>query len=145
MRRLLLTLLLIATTPGAAGDVEVVDAWVRASPPGMEMFAGYLKLVNGGEEERCLTGISGDDFGLIEVHRTVLVEGVARMQEVGALCVAPGETVILEPGGLHLMLMRPSRPMPPGTTTVIRFSFGDRVSELELEVQRPSDRPRGAG
>lgn len=42
----------------------------------------------------------------VEIHETVMQEGVMRMRELAdGLTIAAGETVTLEPGGLHVMLI----------------------------------------
>ena len=54
------------------------------------------------------------DFGMPMIHRTVEEGGVSRMRPAGKLEIPPGGELRFEPGGLHLMLMRPLRPLAEG-------------------------------
>ena len=50
--------------------------------------------------------VTSPEFGKVELHETTVEDGVARMRPLDSLVVPPGETVVLERGGKHLMLMR---------------------------------------
>ncbi len=115
------TLSLLATA--ARGEPVISDAWVRAMPPTQSMTAGYLKLDNTGTRPITITGASSDASPRVEIHTTVMRDGLQRMQPVASLEVAPGESIELAPGGHHLML-REMSDMP---------AEGDRV-ELCLEL-----------
>lgn len=64
----------------------------------------YLQLRNPGDAERVVDSLSVPDGGRASLHRTETAEGVMRMRPVAELVLAPGETVTLEPGGLHVMV-----------------------------------------
>jgi copper(I)-binding protein len=57
------------------------------------------------------------------VHRTEIVEDIARMREVSVLHVAPGEKVEFAPGGLHVMLMGLKRPLKEGQVFELELLF----------------------
>jgi len=108
-------------TVAAGPEVEVTDAWIREPPPGTNA-AGYLTLANNGSESRTLVAVRSLACPRIELHRSVVQDGVARMQRVEAIDVPAGESVALTPEGLHLMLIGPKA-----------LKDGDRV-ELVLEL-----------
>lgn len=101
--------------------VRVRSAWLRAVPPGVAMTAGYARFDNTGGQAVEIVGMQSDAFERIEIHRTVVEDGISRMRPVTGLTLPDGQSVHLEPGGLHLMLMRPSRVLRPGDTVEIRF------------------------
>ncbi len=108
MASLLLTLMLCAC--GQAGQVEqsavtVSDAYMFLPPPGRPMAAIYMQLHNNTDRDRRITQLETDIAGLAEVHRTVHEAGVARMRKVPEPLIPAGETLGLEPGGYHVMLM----------------------------------------
>ena len=71
------------------------------------------------------------------MHRSLLEDGVSKMRVVDALRVAPGESVVLEPGGYHLMLMMPGSELEPGQTVKIAMSTEDGHSYgFDVPVER---------
>jgi len=134
---LLFTLLPLASL--AAEPLKVVDPWIRAAPPGARMLAAYATIENPAEQTVELVGASSDRFGLVEFHRTVQIDGVARMRQVEVLEVSSGEPVVLEPGGLHIMLMRPASSVTEGETISIVLKLGDgRTQAIDFTVRRAS-------
>jgi copper(I)-binding protein len=59
------------------------------------------------------------------------------MREVPALRIEAGAAVELAPGGLHLMLMRPSGPLSPKQAVSVRMTAADgREFQFEVPVER---------
>lgn len=122
-----------------AGDCRptIESAWVRAAPPGAASLAGYLVLSNDCPGPVEVVDVESLDFGMPMIHRTVEEGGVSRMRPAGKLLLAPGEFLPFEPGGLHLMLMRPLRPMAEGDTARVRLVLADgRRLFAEFPVRR---------
>ena len=92
-----------------AADLEISEAWVRALPPTQSNTAAYLTVVNKGAAVAVINGASAELAGRAELHNSVMVDGYMRMEQLQGLTVAPGETVSLAPGGIHLMLLELSR------------------------------------
>jgi copper(I)-binding protein len=136
-------LVLTACTQEApAGGPTVSDAWVRAVPPGAGMTAGYLTVHNPTDQEIQVITVESDDFGSVELHATVTEDGVARMRREEAVAVPPGGSVAFEPGGRHLMMFEPARPLAEGDVvdlTVI-LSDGTRlVTQAPVARDAPVD------
>ena len=110
----LLLALAIASPANAETDLRISNAWVREAPPGSHVLAGYLTIENAGTTAVTISGISGDGFSSIEIHRTVIEDGMARMLSIGHLDIPAGDAVVLEPGGYHLMLFNPDRTLTSG-------------------------------
>lgn len=93
----------------SAAQPPVVATDVRISRPGGDsaMAAGYLALTNNTRNPVTITRVASPQYESVAMHETVIEDGVARMRPLGDLTLAPGETVRFEPGGKHLMLMRP--------------------------------------
>lgn len=124
---------------GAAPDCAPVieSPWVRAAPPGAASLAGYLVLRNPCAAPVEVADVESKDFGMPMIHRTVVEDGVSRMRPAGKLVVAPGESLRFEPGGLHLMLMRPLRPLAEGDVAGVRLVLADgRRVFAEFPVRR---------
>ncbi len=111
----------------AADDCAPVieKPWVRAAPPGATTLAGYLVLRNPCSAAVVVTDVESRDFGMPMIHRSEVVEGVSRMRHVGELTLAPGESLVFAPGGLHLMLMKPQRALAEGDEVGVRLVLAD--------------------
>ena len=98
---------LLSLTAVAAQDtkLEIENAWVRALPPFQPTTAAYLTVVNRGEVAVAIVGASSNVAKKVELHTTRKVDGLMRMEQLQGLAVAPGERVVLAPGGTHLMLL----------------------------------------
>lgn len=106
------------------------NPWIRLAPPDAMMLAGYRRIDNDGELPMRLRSIRSDAFGAIELHRTEVVDGVSRMREVPSLTIAPGGSVVLEPGGMHLMLMQPQRALREGDEVAISFAWDQGENQV---------------
>lgn len=97
--------------PGApAGTLTVTDAWVRAIP-GAAVAAAYMRLHNGGTRPVRVTGVRSALAGHAMIHETRLENGVSTMRPHEPLVIAPGASVELRPGGLHVMLHDLAHPL----------------------------------
>ena len=96
-------LFLAAACAQQAPALEVRDAWARATAPGQTSGAVYATLDNRGPDDR-LTGAATDRAAMAMIHKSETVDGVARMRMAGDVPIASGSTVVLAPGGTHIML-----------------------------------------
>jgi copper(I)-binding protein len=128
-------LLLAASSAFANGKLGVTDAWIRVGPPGASMVAGYATLKNEGDAPVSVLTVQSDTFRDASIHETVMTNDVARMRELHRLNLEPGESVKLEPGGKHLMLMQPRHDIAVGQHVEVTFLLrdGQRV-DTQFEV-----------
>ena len=123
---LALSLLSPAGTAAAEGCTPRVEAgWARLPPLDMPVLGGFGTLVNPCSTDASVTAASSPDFDEVQVHETRLEDGMMRMRQVEALAVPAGGSTTLEPGGLHLMLMRPVRPIAAGEEVEVTFALAD--------------------
>lgn len=144
MRRFLLGSAMLACLGASAvaraeGALGVTDAWIREAPPGATMLAGYATLKNTGDEPISVLTVQSDSFRMTSLHETVIGDnGVSKMRELHRLDLAPGETVVLEPGGKHLMLMQPRREIHAGDRVELLFMLRDgRRVDTRFDVLGP--------
>ena len=105
--------------------VRVESAWVRAAPPGAMMLAGYMILRNDGKTPVRFDWAQSDVFGMVELHRTLIVNGVSTMRPAGDQTIPVGGSLRFEPGGLHLMLMQAQHEPKVGDKVRFRLHFAD--------------------
>ena len=129
---------LVAAAPSAPVTLEIHEAWLRPSPPGVPVGAGYLTIVNRGAVSDELLKVATPRASMVQVHETRLEQGVMRMRELERLAIAPQSRVVLAPNGTHLMLMGLTEPLRVGETVPItlRFARGGERTVL-FEVREP--------
>lgn len=117
--------------------LEFNDSWVRATPPGKRMTAAYGILENHTSSDVELTAWSSPVYADVSLHTTELIDGVSRMREVPALVIPAGKSVVLAPGGYHLMLMMPLQDVEPGQSVALEANARDgRIFSFEAPVER---------
>ncbi len=136
-----LSLLMLSLSAFAENLPHADNAWLRAAPPNAKMLAAYVQLHNDSEESLKLIGANCDLFHMTEIHRTIEVDGVFKMEEQKSLTIAAGETLTMEPGGLHIMLMMPEEALELGQmvdmTLVYETESGEQLmQELTFEVKK---------
>ena len=137
----ILMLLTIASLANADSGLQVNEPWIREAPPASRVLAGYLTLVNTGDNTMTVTAISSPDFKNAEIHRTVIEAGVARMLPVKQLEVPAGGQLMLEPGGHHLMLFDPLRTLTAGETVtlIIHMNNGKQLSATAPVIRKTGE------
>ena len=129
----------------AAGRLVIDGAWIRTAPPTAAMRAGYATLRNAGDAPLQIRHVRSDAFGDVSLHATVIDDGVARMREIDDLRIAPGQQVVLEPGGKHLMLMQPTRELGPGASVTLIFDLDDGATTATADfVVRDAEAAKAA-
>ena len=110
----IIALTLISSASGASDTLIISDAWVRATPPGKMMTAGYASLENVSKNVITITGVSAEIAGHTSLHETRIERDRSTMRPVARLSIKAGERVSLTPGGLHIMLMKLSESLSDG-------------------------------
>lgn len=134
---LLFTLSVSVQADDAAPPLIASGAWIRTPPPGSPVMAGYVTLRNDGKREVRFAKVESASFGAIEIHEMRELNGLMRMRPVPSIVVQPGDTVALEPGGLHLMLFRPSVELVAGAKVELNLILdaGAGAQSIEFEVR----------
>ncbi|HSL57689.1 MAG TPA: copper chaperone PCu(A)C [Acidimicrobiales bacterium] len=119
-----------ATTLAAAeGAPDLMVAAPAIRVPAGPNTALYLEITNQGTVDDRLVAVAGPIGEEIQIHETTTDdEGRMSMGEVGGGILLPaGETVALQPGGLHVMILG-----------VGELAVGDEIDmELRFEVSDP--------
>ncbi|GLZ87444.1 hypothetical protein Pres01_34950 [Metapseudomonas resinovorans] len=117
-------LLLIFSTAVGAADLEVKDARLRLLPGDLPA-GGYFSLSNASKQSVVLVGAESAAFERVMMHRSTEKDGMAGMEHVLRLEVAPGETLNFAPGGYHLMFMKHLAPLAIGEKVNVTLLFAD--------------------
>jgi periplasmic copper chaperone A len=104
------------------------DAWIRATP-GTVVAAAYLTLHNQGSSPVTVTGVQSPMAESAMIHETRVQGGQSQMRPHEQIVVAPGATVKLQPGGLHVMLQGLKQPLAVGESVplIITLAGGETL------------------
>ncbi len=108
------------TTAAVGADGAPVGPWIRSAGVG-EMTAAYFTLPNAGPDTLRIVTVEVDAAESASIHRTVDSAGTVRMLPQDTLAIAPGDSAVLAPRGLHVMVHGMRVAAAPGDTIVLRL------------------------
>ena len=121
---------LAAVTPAAAtddydvGTIHISQAWSRATAKGAATGAGYMTITNKGAAPDKVSCVSDDASALCQIHSMTMEGGVMKMRPVeDGLEIKPGESIMLKPGGYHVMFRELKHPLEQGATVKATLKF----------------------
>jgi copper(I)-binding protein len=118
-----------------AQQVEVSDAWVRATVPGQNVAAAYMTLRAGSAAR--LVGVKTKAARSAEIHSMSHEGGVMKMRRLESLELPAGQDVALEPGGNHIMLFDPIKPLKEGQRVGLKLLVEQGGKRAEISVDAP--------
>jgi copper(I)-binding protein len=125
----LAALLFVGLTVWAAEIVriEVAGAWARPTVGQGRMSAAYMTIANKGDTDDTLKSARTPKAKAVELHQTTMTaDGVMQMRNVeDGLPVEAGASLVLEPGGAHLMLVGLEDALKAGEELVLTLEFAN--------------------
>lgn len=108
----------------SVGSLKIENAFVRPTPGGATVAAGYLTIINSGSAPDRLVSATSDISAKTQIHEMKMDNGVMEMRElIDGLAIPAGATVALKPGGYHIMFIDLSRPVKAGDTIQATLVF----------------------
>ncbi len=104
-----------------AGDIQVENAWTRATAPGQD--AAGMDLTITSKQAATLVGVSSPAAKTVELHSMTSESGMMKMREVEAIELPAGKRVNLREGGYHLMLTGLKAPLKGGESVPLTLSI----------------------
>jgi periplasmic copper chaperone A len=155
-------LALAACGGGDAAGIEIDGAWARTSPAMVSAGAAYMQITAADADALVSASVDASVAGTVEIHEVVpadtgmtgdsmgddsmsdesMAEGMGAMimQEIEELTLPAGESVSLEPGGYHIMLLDLPDPLETGETFDLTLTFanaGEQVVSVEVRDDAP--------
>jgi periplasmic copper chaperone A len=124
-------LLVAGAAMAQTGQVELKDAWARATPGKAETGAAYLTIVSPATDR--LVSVSTPVAKKAELHTMTTEGGVMKMRPLDGVDVPAGQPVTLKPGGAHIMLMGLNQPLQAGQSFPLTLSF-EKAGQREVTV-----------
>src|SRR5699024_1650743 len=106
-----------------ANKISIKKSWVRPANQGTNS-AAYLTITNGTAQADTLLNVASTAADMVGVHETYRNEqGMTGMKEAETIIIQPDSSLILEPGGYHIMLMDLEKTLQEGDSVQIFFNF----------------------
>jgi len=152
---LLFSLLIVACN--ASTDLSVAEAWARPAPAGQNS-AVYFQIRNDSQDDEALLRVEGTLARALEVHMTMAMDiaddeldgmidsandgmemgDVMQMLPQERVVIPAGESVVFEPGSLHVMMIDINEVLMAGDhfSLTLVFDSGLRI-DIDAEVLAP--------
>jgi copper(I)-binding protein len=115
-------------------QIEVNNAWARATPGNAENGAAYVTIQSPTADR--LVSASSPIAKKAELHTMSMQGMVMNMRPLSQLDIPAGQPVTLKPGGEHIMLMGLNHPLREGQSFPLTLNFekaGPRTVNVNVE------------
>ncbi len=133
-------LTLVASFNLAWSQLKFEKAEIYAPLKGSHMSAGYMTVQNESAKPVVLSLKSVEKFKASETHETLMKKGEMMMQKVDSFTIPAHGSLVLQPGGKHMMLFDPTAEIKVGSKLKATFLIDKKKSEkVEFSViERPT-------
>ena len=116
------------------GPLDISGPFTRATLPNAPVGGGYLSIENTGTEADRLLSAASPVAGAVQLHQMKMEGDVMRMNPAtDGIVIAPGQTVTLEPGGLHIMFLGLKQAFVEGETVPVTLVF-EHAGTVEIQL-----------
>ncbi|HEY0918120.1 copper chaperone PCu(A)C [Devosia sp.] len=116
------------------GDLTLAGPFTRATLPAAKSGGGFLAITNNGTVADRLLSAASDAAEMVQLHEMKMEGDKMLMAEKAAGIEIPaGETVLLAPGGLHIMFMGLRAPFVEGTKVPVKLTF-ELAGTIDIEL-----------
>ncbi len=117
----------------AADKMEIQDATIRSTPPGMNMSVIFFKVLNHTSEPIKLVMAEGLFAKKFELHNMEMLQGKMIMRPVTSILINSNSSTELKSGGFHIMVFDILKPIKKGEIYNIKLIF-DNEKIIETKV-----------
>jgi periplasmic copper chaperone A len=118
------------------GQLEVNNAWARATPAKAESGVAYLTIRSPTPDR--LVSVSSPAAKKAELHSMSMEGMVMKMRPLAGLDIAAGQPVTLKPGGEHIMLLGLNGQLREGQFFPMTLTFEKAgAREVTVAVEKP--------
>lgn len=129
------------------GSINISLPFTRATLPNAPVGGGFLTIENTGTEADRLVSAASPVAGDVQLHEMALEGDVMKMRPLAdGVEIPAGGTVVLEPGGIHIMFMGLKQAFVEGETVPVTLTFEKAGSvDIELPVEAAAADAPAAG
>lgn len=122
-----------------ADQIEVKDPYVRQAPPNALATAAFMVIRNTGDKDVKVLKADNPASKVTELHTHLHEGGVMKMRQVPGIDIKAKGEAVLQPGGLHVMMIDLKAPLKENDIVPITLMMADGSSKrIDAKVQRPS-------
>jgi copper(I)-binding protein len=123
-----------STALAQSSQIEVSNAWARATPAKAENGAAYVTILSPTSDR--LLSASSPVAKKTELHTMEMAGMVMKMRPLAGLDIPAGQPVALKPGSEHIMLIGLQQPLREGQSFTLTLNFekaGARTVSVAVE------------
>lgn len=131
--------LMLSAQVAQSEDLQINDAWARATPPNVTVGAVFMRIASNTADE--LLRVNTSVASKAELHSVTERDGRFEMRQLQTLPVPANQAVELTPTGLHIMLVGLKAPLQAKTRFELTLTFknaGERI--VSVSVLAPGER-----
>ncbi len=110
--------------PSTAGPLRVDDAWARRADSGATGGV-YLRLTNTDTADVVITAVTAPESPAAALHESSEHDGMVHMNPRASVRIARDSTLVMAPGGLHIMLPDLTRAVEGRDSVLVTLMLGD--------------------
>ena len=115
------------------GDLMIESPWARATAG--RAGGAFMMIHNAGNRGDRLISAESDMAGLVQLHTTLVEDGVMKMRQVeGGIEVPADGMAELKPGGFHVMMMGLTGPLEEGASFPVTLTF-EQAGAVTIDVK----------
>ena len=145
MKQIFIAALLALTSSSwaqAPANVDVQDAWVRATVAQQKSTGAFMQLM--AKADTRLVEVKSPIAGVVELHEMAMENDVMKMRPLNAgLALSAGKRVDLKPGGYHVMLMDLKGQVKAGDVVPVTLVFEDKDGQRSTLEVKATAKPLG--
>ena len=103
LKQFVLGLSLLGLAFQVSAQVQVDDAWIRATVAGQQATGAFMTITASGDSK--LIGAQSPAAKIVQIHQSTMKNDVMSMQPVEFVVLPAGKPVALDPHGYHVMLI----------------------------------------
>lgn len=131
-----------STYAAQADGLTVENSFVREMPPMAPATGAFMLLKNSANEEISIVSAASESADKVELHTHIMDGGVMRMRQTEKISVPANGETSLEPGGLHIMLIKPQPDLVEGKNVEILLNLEDGSTKT---ISVPVKKMQGLG
>ena len=134
LKRFTLGLTLLGLAAHASAQVQVTDAWVRATVPGQPSSGAFMTVT--ADSDSKLLSVASPVAKDVQIHEMTMKNDVMSMGPVKSVDLPAGKAVSFDPNGYHVMLMGLTAQLKEGESVPLTLTVENAKGEKEtVEVK----------
>lgn len=125
MKVVLVVASFLLALPVWASDAVKIEGWARASAGKARNGVVYLTIYNHTGVINHLLSVQTKIANRAAIHNHIMENGIMRMRQVKSVSIAKNSTLVMKPGGFHVMLIGLKRPLIEGEKFSLNLNFSD--------------------